>query len=296
MDHHWLLNHLKKLLNHNYSMKFSKELCGSKLEILIHQEWEFLDLIQECFQIWIDFENKYSRFISWNYLSELNKYKESEIDEEFYSILKLCWKISKITDGYFDITIQPILEELWYWIEKINNKKYNTWYKNIELSKNKIILHNQVSIDIWSVWKWYIVDKIYNLLTNVIDSFTINFWWDIRIKWEKEIKLEDPNDDKKYIWTTNIVNLSISASSWNKRKFWNSHHLINPKNKISENKIQTVFIQHKLTVLSDAFATALYVTPIEKSIEILSSIKWLEWLIIDNEWKIYKSNWFKFKY
>jgi hypothetical protein len=37
------------------------------------------------------------------------------------------------------------------------------------------------------------------------------------------------------------------------------------------------------------------VTPLEKSIEILSSVKGLEWMIISKDWKIYKSQWFDFK-
>lgn len=276
-------------------MKFNRELCGSRLEILIHQEWEFLDLIQECFNIWENFEKKYSRFIKWNYLYNLNKNKQANIDEEFLSIIKLCLKVSDITDWYFDITIQPILEELWYWIEEKKYWKYNIWYKNIEINNDKIILKNNVSIDIWSVWKWYIVDKIYNLLSKHIIDFSINFWWDIRINSKEKVKLEDPLDNKKYIGFLNLNNNSLSSSSWNKRIFWTSHHLINPKNKTSENKIQAVYIQHKLTVFSDIFATALYVTPIEKSVEILSSIWWLEWMIIDTDWNIYKSKWFDFK-
>ena len=104
-----------------------------------------------------------------------------------------------------------------------------------------------------------------------------------------------PLDDKKYIGFLKLNNNSLSSSSWNKRIFWKSHHLINPKNKTSENKIQAVYIQHKLTVFSDIFATALYVTPIDKSVEILSSIWWLEWMIIDTDWNIYKSKWFDFK-
>ena len=275
-------------------MKFTKELCGSRLEILIHQEWEFSDLIQKCFNIGIHFENKYSRFIKWNYLYALNKDKHAIIDEEFLSIIRLCLKVSDITQWYFDITIQPILEELWYWIEEKNNIKYSVWYKNIIINNNTIVLNNNASIDIWSVWKWYIVDKIYNLLSKHISKFSINFWWDIRIKWDKNIKLEDPLDDSKYIGSLDLSNNSLSSSSGNKRTFWNSHHLINPKNKSSENKIHAVFIQHKLTIFSDIFATALYVSPIEKSIEILSSIQWLEWMIIDIDWKIYKSNWFNF--
>lgn len=276
-------------------MKFTKELCGSRLEILIHQEWEFSDLIQECFKIWEMFEKKYSRFIEWNYLYNLNKNKESLIDEEFLSIIKLCSKVSDITDWYFDITIQPILEELWYWIDKKINKNYNIWYKNIIINNDKIILKNNITIDIWSVWKWYIVDKIFNILSKSIQSYSINFWWDIRIKWEKNIKLQDPLDNSKYIGTLDLKDNSLSSSSWNKRIFWKSHHLINPKNKTSEYKIQAVFMQHNLTAFSDIFATALYVTPLEKSIEILSSISGLEWMIIDSDWNIYKSKWFDFK-
>jgi FAD:protein FMN transferase len=276
-------------------MKFTKELCGSRLEILIHQEWEFSDLIQECFDIWEIFEKKYSRFIEWNYLYNLNKNKESLIDKEFLSIIKLCIKVSNITDWYFDITVQPILEELWYWIENNSNINYNIWYKNIIIENNKIILKNNISIDIWSVWKWYIVDKIYNLLNQKIDTFSINFWWDIKIKWEKDIKLEDPNDSNKIIWNLLLKNWSISSSSGNKRKFWENNHLINPKNKQSTSDIEAIFIQHNLTAFSDIFATALYVSPLEKSIEILSSISWLEWMIIDKKWRVYKSNWFELK-
>lgn len=276
-------------------MKFNRELCGSRLEILIDDQWEFSDLIQECFDIWIVFENKYSRFISWNFLSELNKNKTSQIDKEFLSIIQLCLKISHITDWYFDITIQPILENLGYWIEKNENINYNIWYKNIVISDNNIELKNNISIDLGSVWKWYIVDKIYNLLDSKLNTFSINFWWDIRVKWIKEISLEDPNDSNKIIWKIDINNLSISSSSWNKRIFWKSHHLINPKNKTSQNNIDIVYISHKLGVMSDILATALYVTPLEKSIDILASIQWLEWMIISQDWKIYKSNWFDFK-
>lgn len=276
-------------------MKSTLELCGSRLEILIDDQWEFSDLIQECFKIWIDFENKYSRFISWNFLSELNKNKISKIDKEFLSIIQLCLKTSHITDWYFDITVQPILENLGYWIEKNENINYNIWYKNIIISDTSIELKNNISIDLWSVWKWYIVDKIYNVLDSKVDKFSINFWWDIRVKSEQEVKLEDPNDTEKIIWEVTLINSSISSSSWNKRIFWKSHHLIDPKNKISQNNIEIVYITHKLAIFSDIFATALFVSPLDKSLDILASIKWLEWMIITKAWKIYKSKWFDFK-
>lgn len=275
-------------------MKFTKDLCGSKLEILIHSEWEFSDLIQECFNLSEQFEQKYSRFIEWNYLSELNKTKQSTIDSEFESILKLCIKVSDITGGYFDITIQPTLENAWYWISK-NKLIENIWYNNINIQDNNIILKNWVSIDLWSVWKWYIVDKIYNLLCKEIDEFSINFWWDIRISWEKKIKLEDPLDDKKTIWHIVLLNKSIASSTWNKRIFWWKHHLINAKSKESQNDKLAVYVTHNLAVFADIFATAFFVTPLKDSLNVLASIPWLEAMIINEDGKIYKSKWFKYK-
>lgn len=275
-------------------MKFTKDLCGSRLEILIHSEWEFSDLVQECFRITESFEQKYSRFIKWNYLSELNKSKESELDSELQSILQLCLKVSDITNGYFDITVQSILENYWYWIEKVKLWE-NIWYKNIILEQNSIKLLHWVSIDLWSVWKWYIIDKIYTILNKKIDSFSINFWWDIRIKGQQSIKLEDPMDDKKIIWSINIENQSVASSSWNKRVFWEYHHLIDAKTKKSQNDKLAVYVMHNLAIFSDIFATALYVTPLQESLDILSSIPWLEAMIIDNTGEIYVSKWFKYK-
>lgn len=269
-------------------MKYSKDLFWSRLDITINNSKIDLKLIENCFLIAKDFENKYSRFIKWNYLYNLNKQKSSKIDWELFSIINLCNKISKITDWYFDITVLPILENLGYWIEKTKLQE-NIWYENIIIKDSYIYLENGVSIDIWAVWKWYIIDKIYNILEKKYDNFIINFGWDIRVKWKHLIYLEDPLDEKKIIWEIELENYSIASSSPNKRKtkLWN--HLINPKNHKSNNDKITIFITHRLSCFSDIFSTALFVCPLNDAVKILSNTKWLEWLIIDKSWNIYKS-------
>lgn len=275
-------------------MKFTKNLCGSKLEILILSEWEFSDLVQKCFEYWENFEDKYSRFNKNNFLSQLNEKKYSEITPEFYQIISLWLKLSDFSDWYFDISILPFLENKWYWISKEKIPE-NIWYKNIVLKKYSITLNNNISIDIWALWKWFIVDKIYNILDNKVDSFIINFWWDIRVKWKKEILLEDPLNEWKYIWKTIITHGSIASSNGSKRRFWNSHHLINPKTWESQNEIAWVFVSHKNCSFADSFSTCLFVSPIETSLKILRSIKGLEAMIILNNWVIHKSQWFSFE-
>ena len=153
-------------------------------------------------------------------------------------------------------------------------------------------MHNGVCIDLWAVWKWYMIDKIYNRLEKYSEKFIVNFGWDLRVKWKHIIGLEDPLNSKKVIWKIHIDSLSFACSSGNKRKFWANHHLINPKNKQSENNKIAVYTTHRLASFSDIFATALFISPLEKSIEILRKTKGLEWFIISKSGDIYKSKWF----
>lgn len=275
-------------------MKYSRNLFWSRLDITINSENLDNELVETCFLQAQNFENKYSRFIKWNYLYNLNKQKSSQIDWELFSILNLTNKVSEITSWYFDITIIPFLENIGYWIEDFFMSE-NIGYKNIEVKENIIYLKNDVSIDLWSVWKWYIIDKIFTILDKKYNNFIINFWGDIRVKGKHKIYLEDPLDDKKIIWEIELQDCSIASSSPNKRKTTKGHHLINPFDKNSQNDKLAIFLTHKLSSFSDIFSTALFVTPLEKSIKILWSIKWLEWLIIDKSWNIYKSNNFNCK-
>lgn len=275
-------------------MKFSKNLLWTKLIITINSQNIDEDIIYSCFETIKDFEKKYSRFIENNYLDKLNTNKSSQANWELLSLIKLAQKVSKLTDWYFDITVLPLLENLWYWKNK-SELEENIWYKNIEISWNKIILHNWVSIDLWALGKWFIIDKIFNKLDSIFDDFIINFWWDIRVKWTHTILLEDPNDNKKSIWQITLNNNSIASSTPFKRTTEKGHHLINPKNKNPSNEKLAIFITHKLSSFSDIFSTALFVSNIEKSIEILNKIKWLNWMIITKNGEIFKTKWFECK-
>jgi len=274
--------------------KFSRELMWSVLNITIYDNDIDLEVIENCFFETEKFEKKYSRFLEDSYLSLLNKNKSSqEIPWELLSILKLSNKVSQISNWYFDITILPFLENIWYWINKEEMKEVY-WYKNIVINDNTIKLENWVSIDIWSVWKWYIVDKIYNILNEKYNDFVINFWWDIRIKWKQKIYLEDPLQLSKNIWYIELENNSIASSASNRRKTKKWWHLINPKKNITDDKL-AVYTIHKLASFSDILSTALYVSPIEVALDMVKKSKWLEAMIIMKNWKIYKTNWFNIK-
>lgn len=272
-------------------MQYSHKCFGSQLDITIRSSWDFSQLVQDCFDMADRFEQKYSRFIDGNFLSELNTKKISLVDNEFISLIKLALQVSEMTQWYFDITVLPILENKGYGISDTLLSE-DIGYKNIILTNNSIKLKNNISIDIGALWKGYMVDKIYNVLFAHIDEFIINFGGDIRIKWTEIIELEDPLNEKKNLGKIEINNMSIASSAGNKRIFSGWHHLINPKTWENQNDKQTLYVTHKLASFADIFSTALFVCPLELSLKILQKTKWLEGLIISADWKKYKSKWF----
>jgi len=273
--------------------KYKYEALGTKLIIAIQDNSVYISDIDAIFDDIKKFEDQYSRFKKWNILDTLNTSKQIHAPKELLSMVSLAQKLSQMTDWYFDITVLPLLENIGYWIEKgkISEK---IGYKNIEIKWEYIYLHNWVSIELWALWKWYMVDFIYNSLAEKYQNFTVNFGGDIRTKWKQKFLLENPLDDSRAIWEIQLENLSLAGSNPEKRKTSKWTHLINPKAKKIDRK-KAIFTTHKLAIFADAFSTALFVSPLERSLDILHKTPWLEWMIIAEDGKIYTSAWFQYE-
>lgn len=272
-------------------MKYTKNALGSRLEITFFEVIENDSVVTESFSLIDDFEKKYSRFIEGNILSAMNTQKKYTLEPEIVALVRLCIKVSEMTQGSFDITLLPLLENTGYGIreEKMNE---SFGYKNIDLKENILTLHNEVQIEFGSCGKWYLLDLVYNTLRKYYTHFVLNFGWDIRVSGEQEIVLEDPLDTTKSIWKICLRDWALASSSGNRRKTDTGHHLIDMQRESSQNDKLAIYVTHPLWVMADIFATALFVSPLEKSLEILEKTNNLEALIISREWKIYKSQGF----
>ena len=273
-------------------MYLEKESCGSIIKIDTKGAVLDEESISHIYWILETFEHKYSRFIEWNFLHQLNESWRSLIDDEFRTLFKVSSLLNTQSQGYFDITVLPFLENAWYGIER-QFVKENIWMQNIECTDNEIMLHNGVKIDFWAIGKGYLVDQIYQVLIQKYENMSIDFWGDTKIGKQKEkVWLEDPFDSQKLIWEIIVTQASICSSSGQKRKFWNTHHLVNPfeKNAVSD-KI-AVYTKHPLATFADAYSTAIFVAPLEIAISMIEANKNLEALMILQDGNIYKSDGF----
>jgi len=91
-------------------LSLRKEALGSILEIILTDENARQNDIDECFLRIENFENTYSRFKKDNYLWNLNHTGKAPLNEEIRTLVQLCKVVFKETQGYFDITLLPLLE------------------------------------------------------------------------------------------------------------------------------------------------------------------------------------------
>lgn len=270
-------------------MEYTQEALWTLLSIYTKEPLS-KNRIEFLFDTVFQFEKKYSRFIKGNFLDTLNTTGKEHLDDELLTLIRISKAIHTQSKGYFDITLLPILENLWYGISQDKLKK--GWNMNdIVLWDAYIQLLNDVKIDLWGIGKWYLIDKLFSLLEKDASECIINFWGDIRVKWKHTVWLEDPLRSNQLIWKIEIENLSFCASSWEKRKMWNSHHLINPLTAESQHDKLWVFTTHGFATYADVYATTLFVAPLNEAIEILNKTKWLEAMIIAKNGEIYMSSW-----
>ena len=145
-----------------------------------------IDLVEE-------YEKIYSKTLVDGELFKLNNRTLTSIDvspytcqisDELRELLEYALEYSSLSDGAFDITIEP-LSSLWDFKAKdpkvpdsslISEAVKKVGYKNIKLNKNIIVLENEdTRIELGAIAKGYIADKVKEyLLEEGVESAIID--------------------------------------------------------------------------------------------------------------------------
>jgi len=94
------------------------------------------EIIKDTFNEIKRIERIFNSFDKNSFAWELNKNKKKKINSEIKKVIETSLRVSKLTDGYFDLSIFPLSK---IWKECIKNKKLPEKEKIEEIMKNLFI-------------------------------------------------------------------------------------------------------------------------------------------------------------
>ncbi|MBC7333342.1 MAG: FAD:protein FMN transferase [Actinobacteria bacterium] len=244
-------------------------------------------------------------------VSRLNR--EGYIDNpspELVELINLSIKYYELTNGCFDITVQPVLklweEGLWkedpdVQAEKIEEALKLVGSDKIRLDKNRIELETGgMAITLGGIAAGYAVDEALKTMQGMgITSALINLGGDIKViglkpgeeKWF--IALENPDNRTQKIAEFELSDKAITTSG-NYERYFNpektAHHIIDPRSGFSANECISATVIADSCVEADALATGVFVMGPKEGLGLVESLDGVEALIIDQDRNIYKSS------
>ncbi|MDC6387973.1 FAD:protein FMN transferase [Maribacter sp. PR1] len=246
--------------------------------------------------------------------SEINRnagVKPVIVDDELFLLIKRAIKISKLTNGAFDISYAS-MDKIWKFDgsmtemptkEKIQKSVEKVGYENIILNaeNHSVFLRlPEMKIGFGAIGKGYAADKAKALLQNKgVVAGIINASGDLDT-WGKQPNGEDwtvaivnpLNKEKVFSWMP--IHNSAVVTSGNYEKYVRFHdilytHIIDPRTGYPSTGILSATIFTKTAEFADALATSLFVMGVETGLDFINQLNGVECIIVDKDNKIITS-------
>lgn len=246
--------------------------------------------------------------------SEINRnagIKPIKVDIELFQLIKRALKISKLTNGAFDISYAS-MDKVWFFDgrmtempskEIIKKSVEKVGYQNIVLNeKNQSIFLKKkgMKIGFGAIGKGYAADKAKALLqkkgvvSGIINaSGDLNTWGTQPNGKDWLVAIVNPlNKEKVFSWMP--VNNSAVVTSGNYEKYVKFNntlytHIIDPRTGYPATGILSVTIFTKSAELADAFATSIFVMGVDTGLDFINQLNGVECIIIDENNKMIPS-------
>lgn len=259
-------------------------------------------------------ENLISDWIPTTQISSVNNnagIQPIKVDAEVYDLVERALKISKLTNGAFDISYAS-MDRIWKFDgsmkkmpskEEIKKSVEKVGYQNVILNQKDttIFLKNKgMKIGLGGIGQGYIADKIKELLKSKgCESGLVNVSGDIST-WGKQmdgklwtIGIINPMNKNKVFATFPLENTAVETSgSYEKYVVFNGKrysHIIDPRTGYPASGVVSISVFAKQTEMADALATGIFVMGVEVGLDFVNQIKGLECIIVDDKGVIHTS-------
>ncbi len=296
--------------------KKKKSLLGSPFEITVvaTDSVQANQFVNMAFDEVTRIEHLISDWIPTTQISKVNQQAgiaAVKVDLEVFELVERALKISKITDGAFDISYAS-MDKIWKFDgsmktmpteEAIKKSVAKVGYEHILLDANNttIFLEKEgMKLGLGGIGQGYIADKIKVLLQkNGCTSGLVNVSGDINT-WGKQpngadwsVGIVNPMNKNKVFATFPLYDSAVETSgSYEKYVTFNGKrysHIIDPRTGYPATGIVSVSVFAKQTELADALATGIFVLGVEVGLDLVNQLKGIGCIIVDEKGAIHAS-------
>ena len=255
-------------------------------------------------------------------ISKVNRNEEVVLDDIFIDNFNIAQEAAKLSDGYFDPTISPIVAA-WGFSYKhgdsitpqlIDSLKQLVDYRKVRIENGKVIKDNpSIQLDFNAIAQGYTSDMIASFLeSRDVKDFLVDTGGEIMARGGKPngqpwiVGIEKPADnwDSEQVVQTRIalrdkgLVTSGSTRKYVERNGKRYSHCINPKTGYPvEHQLLSATVLAENSVWADALASICMVMGLEKSLEIINALDGVEAYYIfaneKNELETYATEGFK---
>ena len=267
-------------------------------------------LIDECFSLCRKYEALFSRTDSSSEIYKLNEREISEVSDETAELISEGLYYSKLSDGAFDITIEP-LSELWNFSSDtpsvpssadIEAAREKIDYSAVTVSGNTVTFANDYTcIDLGAIAKGYIADEIKALLVSRgVESAIINLGGNVLCIGAKpgsdcfNVGIQYPFHDGS-IASVSVKDMSVVTSGTYERYFEEDgvlyHHILNPKTGCPfENGLLSVSIIGENSGECDALSTTCFALGKDAGLSLINGLDNYYAIFITDDYTLYYSD------
>lgn len=259
-------------------------------------------------------ENLISDWIPTTQISQVNQNAgivPIKVNNEVFELVERAVKISKLTDGAFDISYAS-MDKIWKFDgsmkemptpEAIKKSVERIGYEKIILdTKNKTIFLKDagMKLGLGGIGQGYIADKVKEVLqakgcaAGIVNvSGDINTWGSQIDGKPWTVGIVNPVNKNKVFATFPLIDSAVETSgSYEKYVTFNNirySHIIDPRSGYPATGIVSVSVFAKQTEIADALATGVFVLGVEVGLNLINQLKGIECIIVDDMGKIFTS-------
>lgn len=269
------------------------------------------DLSTDITRVLKDVDNSLSTFNANSTISLVNKNMQVELDSMFLYVFHLAQHVAERTSGAFDITVAPAVNAWGFGFKNaetidndlIDSLKQIVGYQMVKEENGAIVKEdNRIMLDCSAIAKGFGCDVVAALFDSVgIADYMVEIGGEIVVKGlnskgsDWRIGISKPTDDSLATKTELQTVLELSdramATSGNYRNFYYKDgkkyaHTINPATcrPVNHNLLSVTVLAENCAV-ADAYATAMMVLGLERSLELCKKLENVDAYFIyqDNE-------------